>query len=490
MGTLKKNLLKNSIATGSRKAVLMLDSLLLVPFFIYNWGVAYYGEWLTLTMIPTVLSLSNFGFGTAVSNRFVLNYGSKAKKKAEDIFKTGFALVTIALVCGIIISAIALFVLNEFEVFEKSLIQKEEAIWAVSLLILARLIGFYNPLFSGRYVAARKASLSIHLVNIKFISVLIGGLFILNLGYGIIPYAITELAITILFTAFYAFKALNVLKIETEYKGSIKKKYAKSIAQKGIAYLMSPVWQSIYFQGTTFVVRIILGPEAVTLFNTVRKLSRTVNQVINMVTQTILPEFQYEIAQGNTKKYHKLFRVSIITVFFVAMIGVFSLSVFGLWFYKIWTNSAIEVPVIMWNIFIVSILFNSLWWASTMVYSALDKPYFFALSGILASIVSVVASYFLGQYIGLNGVAIGSLSLDLILSFLMLPYACKLLKIKKIDLITEGFKDFKNMTVQVFGKKLEAKHAERNQRFGDEMIKFQSPRRFKSNSDSKNKIDD
>jgi len=112
------------------------------------------------------------------------------------------------------------------------------------------------------------------------------------------------------------------------------------------------------------------------------------------------------------------------------------------------------------------------------------------LSGILASIVSVVASYFLGQYIGLNGVAIGSLSLDLILSFLMLPYACKLLKIKKIDLITEGFKDFKNMTVQVFGKKLEAKHAERNQRFGDEMIKFQSPRRFKSNSDSKNKIDD
>ena len=88
MGTLKKNLLKNSIATGSRKAVLMLDSLLLVPFFIYNWGVAYYGEWLTLTMIPTVLSLSNFGFGTAVSNRFVLNYGSKAKKKAEERAKS------------------------------------------------------------------------------------------------------------------------------------------------------------------------------------------------------------------------------------------------------------------------------------------------------------------------------------------------------------------------------------------------------------------
>ena len=125
-----------------------------------------------------------------------------------------------------------------------------------------------------------------------------------------------------------------------------------------------------------------------------------------------------------------------------------------------------------------------------MVYSALDKPYFFAMSGILASIVSVVASYFLGQSLGLNGVAIGSLSLDLILSFLMLPYACKLLKIKKTELITKGFKDFKNMTVQVFGKKSETKHAERNQSMGNQMIKFQSLIRFKSNSDSKNKIDD
>ena len=102
-----------------------------------------------------------------------------------------------------------------------------------------------------------------------------------------------------------------------------------------------------------------------------------------------------------------------------------------------------------------------------MVYSALDKPYYFALSGVLAATVSVVASYFLAQFLGLNGVAIGSLSLDLILSFLMLPYACKLLKIKKLDLIAEGFKDIKNMAVQVFVKILRAKHTQRNESVDD-----------------------
>jgi O-antigen/teichoic acid export membrane protein len=234
-------------------------------------------------------------------------------------------------------------------------------------------------------------------------------------------------------------------------------------------------------------VRIVLGPEAVTVFNTVRKLSRTVNQVLNMIVHSIFPEFQYEIAQGNIKKSHKLFRVSIIIVFFTALVGTFFLSVFGLWFYEIWTSSTIEVPPLMWNVFIVSILFNSLWWASTMVYSALDKPYYFALSGVLAAAVSVVSSYFLAQFFGLNGVAIGSLSLDLILSFLMLPYACKLLKIKKSELIVEGFKDFKNMAAQVFVKISKAKHAKRNESVDNQKIENQSTGRSKTTNILKNK---
>jgi hypothetical protein len=42
---------------------------------------------------------------------------------------------------------------------------------------------------------------------------------------------------------------------------------------------MSPMWQAIFFQGTTFVVRILLRPIAVTIFNTVRTvLERQMNE--------------------------------------------------------------------------------------------------------------------------------------------------------------------------------------------------------------------
>jgi hypothetical protein len=70
----------------------------------------------------------------------------------------------------------------------------------------------------------------------------------------------------------------------------------------------------------------------------------------------------------------------------------------------------------------------------------------------------------------------------------MLPYACKLLKIKKSELIVEGFKDFKNMAAQVFVKISKAKHANRNESVDNQKIENQSTGRSKTTNISKNKI--
>ena len=66
--SLKRNLLENSFASFFQKGVIVLDKLFLVPFFIQYWGVEYYGEWLTLTIVPSFLAFSQLGFGNAASN--------------------------------------------------------------------------------------------------------------------------------------------------------------------------------------------------------------------------------------------------------------------------------------------------------------------------------------------------------------------------------------------------------------------------------------
>jgi len=49
--SLKKNLLKNGLASAVQKIIKIAEQLLLVPFFISAWGAAYYGEWLTLPLL-------------------------------------------------------------------------------------------------------------------------------------------------------------------------------------------------------------------------------------------------------------------------------------------------------------------------------------------------------------------------------------------------------------------------------------------------------
>lgn len=75
--SLKKNLLKNGLATVFQKLIRVFEQLALVPFFISAWGAAYYGEWLTLTIFPTIIGLSDLGIGSAAANTFVLRYGAK-----------------------------------------------------------------------------------------------------------------------------------------------------------------------------------------------------------------------------------------------------------------------------------------------------------------------------------------------------------------------------------------------------------------------------
>lgn len=435
-----------------QKGIRVLEQLFLVPFFITAWGAAYYGEWLTLTIIPSVIAFSDLGFGTAAANGFVLSYASGEKQNAANINKTGFRIITVMIIIAVIISLLTIAVLNYFQVFDKALIDKHEAIVAVSILIISALICFYNQLVESYYRAAQKAALSINLLTIKAAMNLGLGLIVLLMGYGIIQFALSQLIVNIFFNSFYWFKGRQTLGLHKNFKGQIDKKIVKEITSKGLGYLMSPLWQAIYFQGTTFVVRIVLGPSAVAVFNTVRTLSRSINQLFSMVNSSVFPELQYELGAGRLESAKKVFRFSIITVFFIAVIGSIFLATFGLKFYSFWTQNEFIVPHLMWYSFILGILFNALWWTAAMIFRAVNKPYKFAFIALASSILSVLSSYGLSQIWGLNGAAIGSLVLDVLMAFLILPYACRLLEMNVLDIFRYGIHDLKDVYVKIKSK--------------------------------------
>jgi len=434
------------LASAVQKIIKIAEQLLLVPFFISAWGAAYYGEWLTLTIIPTVIGLSELGFGTAAANSFVLKYASGEKQSAANVAKSGFRIILLMVVSFILLSLISLYVLNYFHVFDKSLIDKNQSIIAVACLMIARLMGFFMPLNEAHFRAARKASLGMNLMSVYAAFNVIIGLVVLLCKGSIVMYAFTNLMNAVVFTILYAVIAQKILPISKEYRGIILRDDVNAIVKKGFGYFLSPVWQAVFFQGTTFVVRVALGPVAVTVFNTVRTLTRAVTQANSMVIYTVLPELQYEMGAGNLPQARKIFRFGLIVISIIAISGVVFMYIGGPWFYELWTRKALNPPNMMWNIFIISIMFNGLWWMGSDVLIAANKPYDFTIVSTIVAVISVCISYFLAKSYELTGAAMGSFFLDLMLFVYVLPKSCKLINQPIETLISESISDFKSLS--------------------------------------------
>lgn len=423
--SLKKNLLKNGFASSLQKGLKVLEQLVLVPFFISSWGAEYYGEWLTLTILPSVLAFSDLGFGTAAANTIVLRYASGDKQGAANMAKSGFLIITLLVIFGILVSIFVLVLLDYYKVFDNSLIDAKDAIFAVSLMIVAHLLTFFQQLYDSFFRSSRKAAKSIHLTNIRVIATIVGSFIVLQFGGNIVGFAAINFAVSALFIPIYVFIAKKELQLLELRSAKIKKEDINEALNRGIGFLLSPMWRVIYFQGTTFVVRLVLGPVAVAIFNTVRTLSRSVNQLYSIINASIFPELQFQIGEGNWEKARKLFRTSIAITLILAFLGMFFLFFFGSWFYQIWTNNKLNPPVAMWNIFIIGIGFNSIWWTAGVIFRAVNKPFRFAIAGIVSSLISVIATYILSTIWGLTGAALGALVLDLLMAFYIFPLSCK-----------------------------------------------------------------
>lgn len=450
--SISKKIINNGLANLLQKLVRILDQLLLIPFFLTTWGASYYGEWLTLSIIPSILAFADLGIGSAVSNSFVLAYVAGEKQKAANIRKAGHLTIFLSIIFGIILTILILIIGNSLDLFNKSYIPQKDAMVAIVLITSARLLSFYNQLVEGYFRSVRKAALGsfissgLHMLNI------FSGLAVLLAGYKVIGYTLSQFLISILFTLSYIYIGRKQINL-TGYSGKILKKDIKNIITKGGGYLMTPIWQSIYFQGGTLVVRIVLGAESVAIFNTVRTVCRSVNQAYSIINGSIYPELQYEYAKGNMHIVHKIFRISILISIFISFIGTLFLMIFGLKIYEWWTQNTLSVTYEIWWIFMIGILFNAIWWTSVVTYRVINQPYHFAIMSTIVACISVACSYFLSLKWGMLGAVIGTVIYDIIMTFYTLPDSCHLLGMQVKDLLYNFKTDKKDIIKYLTRKK-------------------------------------
>ena len=443
-----KGILSNGLANVVQKLVRIADQLLLVPFFLTYWGAAMYGEWLTLTIIPSVLAFSDLGFGSAVSNSFVLAYAAGDKQKAANLRKTGFYIISFSILLGFVITAIAMGICVNMHVFDKSQINAVDAMYAVVFMMVSRLLTFYTQLVEGFFRGARKAAIGSLLGSGNYLINIIVGFIVLILGYGVAVFAFSQFIVSIVYIVVYSAIGVRLVNFEG-FTGHVLKRDIIDITKKGMGYLMSPIWQSVYFQGTTFVVRLTLGPENVAIFNTVRTACRSVNQLFSIINASIFPDLQYEYGQGHLQTVHKYFRMAVFMSMIIGFCGFIFLIFFGLNLFDWWTNSVLVVPHDVWNVFMIGVLLNAVWWTSVVSYRMTNQPYHFAIASTVMAFVSVGLTYLFSLYFGLFGATIGCTLFELVMAIYVLPDSCIRLGMKPTDLFLNIRSDFKGFLCKI-----------------------------------------
>ena len=442
--SVKKSIIKNGIASIFQKGIKVAEQLLLIPFFIHFWGAEYYGEWITLTIVPSFLALSEFGFGTATANSFLIQYAAGEKEEAANISKTGVVILTYLILGAILVSSSIILILNYFDVFEHSVLPANEAITAIIILLIAKIIGFYQQIFEAYYRAARRASLSINFQTIIAIANIIGGVIVLVSGGRIIAFALVALLVSFIMYPLYIIVAIRTLKLNKECKGKYDSSLVKGLVFIGFGHFLSPIWQAIYYQGSTFVVRILLGPVAVTIFNTVRTLIRSSSQAFAMVITATYPDFQFELNASNQKKAVRIFLHALGLNILIAIAFSLFIALFGNSIYNLWTGKQLYVETSVWLVFTMSIIFYALWFTFSFIFEALNKPYTYTLASLICAIISIMISWGLAQKFNLLGAAIANLCFDVMMCIYLLPKGAKFFKMKPLQVVLNSVIEIKN----------------------------------------------
>lgn len=429
----KKNIILNGIGQIGNKVVRILEQLLLVPFFLSIWGPEYYGEWLTISIIPGVLAFSDLGFGTAISNAFVLTYTKGDKKNASNIYITGLIFNTLTVILGVALSVVVIFLGGKLDVLEKSLISPSDIMLSLAFLMASRLMAFYMQLFEGFFRAKSKAATAFNLYTVEGLLRIGVGILTLLLGCDIVGYSFWQFVLALVCNLLFALWAR--LLVRDLPRGHFDKDVGMITLKKGLGFMLTPVWQSIYLQGSTFVVRIVLGPAAVAVFNTVRTVCKSINAAFSIIYGAIFPELQIAYGKGNKDLVIRIYVFAVQSVTIISSLGFVFLIIFGPSIYAWWTHNELTVDSYVWYIFMIGIPLNALWFTAGSVFRAINKPTRFAIYGFISSLISTFISFILSYPLGLTGAAIGFVAMDFIMLSLTLPLANKEIDVHSKDLL-------------------------------------------------------
>ena len=428
----KKNMLAYLFGVG----INLLNQIVLVPFYIIYWGNELYSDWIVISSLTAIFSMSDVGLNNVIQNRFSIKFSEGNVSECNALLSCNFFIVTVTFFFFIILSLIYLFYVNITDHMSIRVLNRSEAGWVFLLLLAKVFISMYSGIQNAIYRATHHADRAVYLDQFVFlIVVLITFFFViakLNLVFLCVFICIPYIVLVVI-------KHFDSKKYFKHHISLIHFDWAliRKLLLPSLSFMSFPVGNSIVLQGFTLIVNKFFGADEVVLYNTSRTLCNFIKTLLGTIQNSVWPEYSIAFGKRNLDRMRQLHKKCLLlSIGFSILIGSIIL-IGGPYVYDIWLHGNVPFSYPLMIGFIIALIIESTWISSSITVMATNNHSFLGVSYVtISSIVLLLAIVIVDHFDYLPVITIPLIILQILMMIIAINESLKLTKDTLVNLLS------------------------------------------------------
>ena len=384
-----------------------LGSLILVPLFLKHWSAIRYGEYLALFAAISYLASLDIGMQQAVINRLTQAYAKSDFNSYRVIQNTAMTFyLVLAGSVTLLVAALAWWLplphwmgLRVTEPFTASAV----------IILLAVYVMWSMPmrLLSAVYQTTGNLARTQWIANTQQILVVALSITVLCLGGGMVSMALVQVCTVALISVLVLLDLKRRHIILFPGFSASRLSALKELAHPSLLFALLLAGNLIAYQGSTLAISAAMGGLAVAIVSISKAVIDLIRQVLYSITLALGPDFARLEALGEFASLRKIHRMM------VAATGALTMGLAATVWYEgaqvitVWTRGRIEPDVMLLRLFLVLLVLQTPWAASSTIATATNRHKVQAVGYFFSAVLGVMLVAVLLRWLGTWAVPVG-----------------------------------------------------------------------------------
>lgn len=405
----------------------------LSPFVVHRLGNIAYGVWVLAVSSIAYLGLLDLGLASSVVRYVAKGYATGDHQDASDIL-SAVLWVRLQISAAMLLLTTALAAAFPY-LFKVSAAMARDAQAAVLIVGVSAALTMSFGVFSSVLSALNRYDIRSFVALTQLAVRVIGILFALSHGHGIVSIAICELIATaiasglLIYFARRSYPELTIL-LKRPRSEVLHRMWSYSF----YAFVLTIAGQLIY-QSDNLVVGAFISASAVTFYSIGNSLCRYTQQMIGALSTTFTPAASAYEATGNLAGLRSLYlngtrATMVISLPIIITLIVRGSSFIGLWMGPQYAKSSGTVLIIL----AVALLFSLQNSPAVSIAWGVEKHKTIAKWAVGEGTANLALSVVLAHYWGIYGVAVGTLVPNLFVQLILWPrYVSRIVEVSQTE---------------------------------------------------------